>query len=483
MKKKNAFTLIELLAIIVILAIIAVITVPIILNIIENSKRGAAIDSAYSYRDAINKFYVSKMLDDNGYIIEDGEHDAISYINEGLEVSGEKPSAGWVIIENGGVTDFSIKIGDYVVTYNSNTNTTEAEKSKEIPLTPTQTKAQTYLTSLKQSKPNETDIFNIPIEGVQNSDVTSGWVSLLNGEVIGYSLQIEDKTTSLSSKNASIEEIVKYLATTYLNELTTPSSETTVNITESGKLKGGFIEYKSNNSKIEINDYSLKYEIDGVTKYANYIELESGKTLIIEDTKKNRPSNITFISGDKNTQYSEVKIKNEEFYVLIPENSNGITTLLAKNCLINTSESTWRQITGSEKCTTKKFSGSNYWNEKVGPDQDYPEQYCTNSSQTGCAYVYDAKNGDSNYIKTIVDLYTDSLSEAATGRLMRVEEANNLDSTIRKISNYYWLGSAYSYKNIWNVNSGGDLSNYNYSNVNGGLNIRPVIEISTSEIQ
>ena len=38
--KLNAFTLIELLAIIVILAIIAVITVPIILNIIDNSRRG-----------------------------------------------------------------------------------------------------------------------------------------------------------------------------------------------------------------------------------------------------------------------------------------------------------------------------------------------------------------------------------------------------------------------------------------------------------
>ena len=50
MKKKNAFTLIELLAIIVILAIIAVITVPIILNIIENSRKGAAKDSAYGYK-------------------------------------------------------------------------------------------------------------------------------------------------------------------------------------------------------------------------------------------------------------------------------------------------------------------------------------------------------------------------------------------------------------------------------------------------
>ena len=53
MKKKNGFTLIELLAIIVILAIIAVITVPIILNIIDSSKKGAKTDSFYGYKDAI----------------------------------------------------------------------------------------------------------------------------------------------------------------------------------------------------------------------------------------------------------------------------------------------------------------------------------------------------------------------------------------------------------------------------------------------
>ena len=39
---RKGFTLIELLAIIVILAIIAVITVPIILNIIDNARKGAA---------------------------------------------------------------------------------------------------------------------------------------------------------------------------------------------------------------------------------------------------------------------------------------------------------------------------------------------------------------------------------------------------------------------------------------------------------
>ena len=63
--KRNAFTLIELLAIIVILAIIAVITVPIILNIIENSRKVAAADSALGYKDAVNKYYVQRLSENN----------------------------------------------------------------------------------------------------------------------------------------------------------------------------------------------------------------------------------------------------------------------------------------------------------------------------------------------------------------------------------------------------------------------------------
>ena len=38
--KKKGFTLVELLAVIVILAIIALITTPLILNVIENAKKG-----------------------------------------------------------------------------------------------------------------------------------------------------------------------------------------------------------------------------------------------------------------------------------------------------------------------------------------------------------------------------------------------------------------------------------------------------------
>ena len=123
MKKKNAFTLIELLAIIVILAIIAVITVPIILNIIENSRKGAATDSAYGYKDAINKYYLKKLYDNPNW----NEFDATYNVNSDgnlvksptetydITVSGQHPTDGYIVIQNK-QTSGCLIYGDYAVT-------------------------------------------------------------------------------------------------------------------------------------------------------------------------------------------------------------------------------------------------------------------------------------------------------------------------------------------------------------------------------
>ena len=126
MKNKKGFTLIELLAIIVILAIIAVITVPIILNIIENSKKGAAINSAYGYKDSIDKFYYGKMIQDKDFSFLGGSY----YVNgengylEGngeilnLSFSGRIPSNGVVVLsQSGRIESAKLCIDDYAVVY------------------------------------------------------------------------------------------------------------------------------------------------------------------------------------------------------------------------------------------------------------------------------------------------------------------------------------------------------------------------------
>ena len=116
--KKHGFTLIELLAIIVILAIIAVITVPIILNIIEDSKKGSVQDSAYGYKDAVEKNYLTNLLDNstsklNGtYMISDGE-----FNGDEVNLSGTKPTKGYLIYENNKLTTGCLEFDGYKSIY------------------------------------------------------------------------------------------------------------------------------------------------------------------------------------------------------------------------------------------------------------------------------------------------------------------------------------------------------------------------------
>jgi len=117
MKNKNGFTLIELLAIIVILAIIAVITVPIILNIIENSKKGAASDSAYGFKDAVNKAYVTKLSGDSDYNITDNTYTVEELKTQiDLSLSGKEPETNsWVKIEKNSVSAACLQYDEYKV--------------------------------------------------------------------------------------------------------------------------------------------------------------------------------------------------------------------------------------------------------------------------------------------------------------------------------------------------------------------------------
>ena len=114
MKKKNAFTLIELLAVIVVLAIIALIATPIVMNTIKSAKKGAAERSADSYIGAVETVVATERLDGN---ILEGEYEITSDGNICrdksascsdkdkiiIDVKGTKPSLGKITISNGNV--------------------------------------------------------------------------------------------------------------------------------------------------------------------------------------------------------------------------------------------------------------------------------------------------------------------------------------------------------------------------------------------
>ena len=127
MKNKKGFTLIELLAIIVILAIIAVITVPLILGIIDNAKKGTVKDSAYGYKDSINKFYATELLKNSDFSMEDKTYNIDELSQAGVSVSGKQPeSNSWITIQNNKMIAACLQFDEYKVDI-SNENIGEPE--------------------------------------------------------------------------------------------------------------------------------------------------------------------------------------------------------------------------------------------------------------------------------------------------------------------------------------------------------------------
>ena len=116
--KKKGFTLIELLAVIVILAIIAVIAVPIVLNVIEKARQGAAESSSLGYIDAVEKqVMINKVKDEESLLINEGEYTKEELTAKNLNIKGDVTDALVLINNKGKVTQGRFCIDGYSIDY------------------------------------------------------------------------------------------------------------------------------------------------------------------------------------------------------------------------------------------------------------------------------------------------------------------------------------------------------------------------------
>ena len=112
-KRKNAFTLIELLAVIVILAIIALIAVPVIMNIIDKANKSAFKDSAYGIINAGELYFAERQLEPLG-MLEDVTI-TLPDTTKTLELKGDIPEGSVTITKDGKVA-IAVKNNRYCIT-------------------------------------------------------------------------------------------------------------------------------------------------------------------------------------------------------------------------------------------------------------------------------------------------------------------------------------------------------------------------------
>ena len=151
--------------------------------------------------------------------------------------------------------------------------------------------------------------------------------------------------------------------------------------------------------------------------------------------------------------------------------------------------------TGGQYYGTITFYHSMYWDNGDYGDADIISPYNANgASYSGnpYPYVYDSNsniyqyvNGENGYVNKLIEMGAPS---TITGRLLSYEEAEaaqNIedDGTSIIISDeYYWLGSAADYDMVWGIYEGGFQQFSSGYNSDSFCGIRPVIEISTSDI-
>ncbi len=124
---KKGFTLIELLAVIVILTVIMMISMPTILGVIDDAKKGAAKNSALGYLDALEREIVAAQVrgDDNSYFDDNNSFDLSAAIAANVEVRGEDPDELSLTIEKGKIISGTIRFGDYTFEVQKNGNVVE----------------------------------------------------------------------------------------------------------------------------------------------------------------------------------------------------------------------------------------------------------------------------------------------------------------------------------------------------------------------
>ena len=170
--KEKGFTLIELLAVIVILSVIALITTPMIMGVIESSKKGAKESSASGYVGALEQYQVTaeilgkKVIPDTTLSTDDlKQYD--------IDVKGETPIDGYVTIKNKQVVDYKLQFDEYLVSYNSEKNKGEATKEK----------IKGDYTVYKEGE--QVTIDGVSYHVIKNSSSYSDSVTLLRDESIG----------------------------------------------------------------------------------------------------------------------------------------------------------------------------------------------------------------------------------------------------------------------------------------------------------
>ncbi len=180
---KKGFTLIELLAVIVILGIIAVITTPLIMGVIEDARKSAALSSAQGYVEAVEQSIMESELDLEGENLSDGTYEIETLKN--IEYKGKGPTQGYVEIKDMEVVSAHLCVNDHSIDYDG----IEAKESES-----SYCKEEPTLTIIKNGESTKQELGKVNNTEILLEDATNIKSISCNN---GTSVTIEENTLKL----------------------------------------------------------------------------------------------------------------------------------------------------------------------------------------------------------------------------------------------------------------------------------------------
>ena len=188
------------------------------------------------------------------------------------------------------------------------------------------------------------------------------------------------------------------------------------------------------------------------------------------------------------TPNDEVCVGDECFYVV---SSNADTTVLLSKYALNTNKN---------KQTDSAYGGSDYpyytyfgfckndtrdyWKNKVGEGLDYPGSY----EDPNYPNVYDENSSlylPTEAYKNYIEDFGAVITKARQLKYTEIKEiCGGLDCSSNSIINvhqFFYLNNAYSSYSVWIINGTGNVGYW--TNGSGGVGLRPVFEIPTSELK
>ena len=217
---KKGFTLIELLAVIVILSMITLITVPMITNVIEESKKKALLSSVQGILDSTDYFTMSHETGVYEFLF-DKEHQGSTIKGEKLEYKGDIVGEGKLYLDKEGNTSICISNDKYYAYKNYNSGIIVGDKKTGNCIIGFDALTNKYVAMLDNGTGN--------VSNVYSKDEVDNLVSNLTAEITNMKSNIEELQNGLNTLSGVVSSnLVKDW--TILLDSTTPTTSTSYNL-------------------------------------------------------------------------------------------------------------------------------------------------------------------------------------------------------------------------------------------------------------